>query len=62
MDVVYTHHTEGQATAIVENFLLDYRSCRRANSRTDGETSLGKKVDDSMADRRDTHRALGEGG
>jgi Reverse transcriptase (RNA-dependent DNA polymerase) len=51
MDFVYTHHTKGQATAIVENFLnlikTQYQLIPR-HFRTDGETSLGKKFSNLM--------------
>jgi hypothetical protein len=52
MDFVYTHHTKGQATAIVENFLnlikTQYQLIPR-HFRTDGETSLGKKFGNLMS-------------
>ena len=52
MDFVYTHHTKGQATAIIENFLnlmkTQYQLIPR-HFRTDGETSLGKKFGNLMA-------------
>jgi hypothetical protein len=52
MDFVYTHHTKGQATAIVENFLnlinTQYQLIPR-HFRTDGEKSLGKKFGNLMA-------------
>jgi hypothetical protein len=53
-DFVYTHHTKGQATAIVENFLdlikTQYQLSPRF-FRTDGETSLGGKFDKMMVNR-----------
>jgi hypothetical protein len=54
MDFVYTHHTNGQAIAIVENFLnlikTQYQLIPR-HFRTDGETSLGKKFGNLMANK-----------
>jgi hypothetical protein len=51
MDFVYTHHTKGQATIIVKNFLnlikTQYQLIPRY-FRTDGETSLGKKFSNLM--------------
>jgi hypothetical protein len=54
MDFVYTHHTKGQAIAIVEDFLnlikTQYQLSIR-HFRTDGEKSLGNKFSNLLLDR-----------
>jgi hypothetical protein len=54
MDFIYTHHTKGQATAIVEDFLnlikTQYQLSLR-HFRTDGEKSLGNKFSNLLSDK-----------